>query len=116
YHQLLEEKRTLEARLAAAETELKETAGHIRMIEGAIERKPLLNEKATLEQVIAEFPEHAGQFPADGLHQLEKYESHLHPKSAQLEALRVKMAELDKQRQKLIPDKELLAKETLIQE
>lgn len=66
--------------------------------------------------MIAEFPEHAGQFPADGLHQLEKYESHLHPKSAQLEALRVKMAELDKQRQKLIPDKELLAKETLIQE
>ncbi|MFC7799483.1 DNA repair/recombination ATPase SbcE [Bacillus subtilis] len=116
YHQLLGEKRTLEARLAAAETELKETAGHIRMIEGAIERKPLLNEKATLEQVIAEFPEHAGQFPADGLHQLEKYESHLHPKSAQLEALRVKMAELDKQRQKLIPNKELLAKETLIQE
>ncbi|MGW8264682.1 hypothetical protein ACWHAR_32570, partial [Bacillus sp. LR--39] len=78
--------------------------------------KPLLNEKATLEQVIGEFPEHAGQFPADGLHQLEKYESHLHPKSAQLEALRVKMAELDKQRQKLIPNKELLAKETLIQE
>ncbi len=116
YHQLLEEKRTFEARLAAAETELKETAEHIRMIEGAIERKPLLNEKATLEQVIAEFPEHAGQFPADALHQLEKYESHLHPKSAQLEALRVKMAELDKQRQKLTPDKELLAKETLIQE
>lgn len=116
YHQLLEEKRTFEARLAAAETELKETAKHIRMIEGAIERKPLLNEKATLEQVIAEFPEHAGQFPADALHQLEKYESHLHPKSAQLEALRVKMAELDKQRQKLTPDKELLAKETLIQE
>ncbi|MEW4969680.1 DNA repair/recombination ATPase SbcE [Bacillus stercoris] len=116
YHQLLEEKRTFEARLAAAETELKETAEHIRMIEGAIERKPLLNEKATLEQVIAEFPEHAGQFPADALHQLEKYEFHLHPKSAQLEALRVKMAELDKQRQKLTPDKELLAKETLIQE
>ncbi|MGN2620534.1 DNA repair/recombination ATPase SbcE [Bacillus stercoris] len=116
YHQLLEEKRTFEARLAAAETELKETAEHIRMIEGAIERKPLLNEKATLEQVIAEFPEHAGQFPADALHQLEKYESHLHPKSAQLEALRVKMAELDKQRQKLTPDKELLTKETLIQE
>lgn len=116
YHQLLEEKRTFEARLAAAETELKETVEHIRMIEGAIERKPLLNEKATLEQVIAEFPEHAGQFPADALHQLEKYESHLHPKSAQLEALRVKMAELDKQRQKLTPDKELLAKETLIQE
>ncbi|AUS14611.1 hypothetical protein C0W65_15275 [Bacillus subtilis] len=116
YHQLLEEKRTFEARLAAAETELKETAKHIRMIEGAIERKPLLNEKATLEQVIAEFPEHAGQFPADALHQLEKYEFHLHPKSAQLEALRVKMAELDKQRQKLTPDKELLAKETLIQE
>lgn len=116
YHQLLEEKRTFEARLAAVETELKETAEHIRMIEGAIERKPLLNEKATLEQVIAEFPEHAGQFPADALHQLEKYESHLHPKSAQLEALRVKMAELDKQRQKLTPDKELLAKETLIQE
>ncbi|MCY8202108.1 MULTISPECIES: ATP-binding protein [unclassified Bacillus (in: firmicutes)] len=116
YHQLLEEKRTLEARLEAAETELKEAAGHIRMIEGAIELKPLLNEKATLEQAIAQYPEQARQFPADGLHQLEKYESHLHPKSAQLEALRVKMAELDKQMQKLNPDRDILARETLIQE
>ncbi|MBK4205546.1 hypothetical protein EGI09_16850 [Bacillus subtilis] len=116
YHQILEEKRTLEARLAAAETESKEAAGHIRTIEGAIELKPLLNEKAALEQAMAQYPEQAGQFPADGLHQLEKYESHLHPKSAQLEALRVKMAELDKQMQKLNPDKDILAKETLIQE
>ncbi|MDR4434598.1 ATP-binding protein [Bacillus tequilensis] len=116
YHQILEEKRTLEARLAEAETELKETAGYIRTIEGAIELNPLLHEKAALEQEMAQYPEQAGQFPADGLHQLEKYESHLHPKSAQLEALRVKMAELDKQRQRLTPDKELLAKETLIQE
>ncbi|MGK9265179.1 AAA family ATPase [Bacillus inaquosorum] len=116
YHQLLEEKRTLEAHLAAAETELKEVAGRFRTIEGAIELEPLLNEKAALEQAIAQYPEQARQFPADGLHQLEKYESHLHPKSAQLEALRVKMAELDKQMQKLNPDKEILAKETLIQE
>ncbi|MBU2660741.1 ATP-binding protein [Bacillus cabrialesii] len=116
YHQLLEEKRTLEARLAIAETELKEAAGHIRTIEGAIELKPQLHEKAALEQAMAQYPEQAGQFPADGLHQLEKYESHLHPKSAQLEALRVKKAELDKQLQKLNPDQEILAKETLIQE
>lgn len=95
---------------------MKEAAEHIRTIEGAIELKPLLNEKAVLEQAMAQYPEQAGQFPADGLHQLEKYESHLHPKSAQLEALRVKMAELDKQMQKLNPDKEMLAKETLIQE
>ncbi|MBL3649072.1 ATP-binding protein [Bacillus sp. RHFS10] len=116
YHQLLEEKRTLESRLAAADTELQEAAGHIRSFEGAIELKPLLNEKAALEQAMAQYPEQAGQFPADGLHQLEKYEFHLHPKSAQAEALRVKMAELDKQVQKLNPDQEMLAKETLIQE
>ncbi|MCY7916640.1 ATP-binding protein [Bacillus vallismortis] len=116
YHQLLEKKRTLEARLAAAETELKEAAGHTRTIEGAVELKPLLDEKEALEQAMAHYPEQAGQFPADGLHQLEKYESHLHPKSAQLEALRVKMAELDKQMQKLNPDQEMLAKEALIQE
>ncbi|KAF1680337.1 MULTISPECIES: ATP-binding protein [Bacillus] len=116
YHQLLEEKRIFEARLAAAETELKEAAGHIRMIEGAIELKPLLHEKAALKQAMSQYPEQAGQFPADGLHQLEKYESHLHPKAAQLEALQVKKAELDKQMQKLTPNKEILAKETLIQE
>ncbi|MDR4226996.1 AAA family ATPase [Bacillus mojavensis] len=116
YHQLLEEKRTLESRLAAAETELKETAEHIRRIERAIELKPVLIEKTTLEQAIEQYPEHAGQFPADGLHRLEKYESHLHPKSAQLEALRVKLAELDKQLQKLNPNEAILKNEALISE
>ncbi|MCY9090668.1 AAA family ATPase [Bacillus mojavensis] len=116
YHQLLEEKRTLESRLAAAETELKETAEHIRNIERAIELKPVLIEKTALEQAIEQYPEHAGQFPADGLHRLEKYESHLHPKSAQLEALRVKLAELDKQLQKLNPNEAILKNEALISE
>lgn len=116
YHQLLEEKRTLESRLAAAETELKETAEHIRSIERAIELKPVLIEKTALEQAIEQYPEHAGQFPADGLHRLEKYESHLHPKSAQLEALRVKLAELDKQLQKLNPNEAILKNEALISE
>ncbi|MCY8103168.1 ATP-binding protein [Bacillus mojavensis] len=116
YHQLLEEKRTLESRLAAAETELKETAEHIRSIERAIELKPVLIEKNALEQAIEQYPEHAGQFPADGLHRLEKYESHLHPKSAQLEALRVKLAELNKQLQKLNPNEAILKNEALIAE
>ncbi|MFS0662549.1 AAA family ATPase [Bacillus mojavensis] len=116
YHQLLEEKRTLESRLAAAETELKETAEHIRNIERAIELKPVLIEKTALEQAIEQYSEHAGQFPADGLHRLEKYESHLHPKSAQLEALRVKLAELDKQLQKLNPNEAILKNEALIAE
>ncbi|MGX4765240.1 AAA family ATPase [Bacillus mojavensis] len=116
YHQLLEEKRTLESRLAAAETELKETAEHFRNIERAIELKPVLIEKTALEQAIEQYPEHAGQFPADGLHRLEKYESHLHPKSAQLEALRVKLAELDKQLQKLNPNEAILKNEALIAE
>ncbi|MEC1754886.1 ATP-binding protein [Bacillus mojavensis] len=116
YHQLLEEKRTLESRLAAAETELKETAEHIRSIERAIVLKPVLIEKTALEQAIEQYPEHAGQFPADGLHRLEKYESHLHPKFAQLEALRVKLAELDKQLQKLNPNEAILKNEALISE
>ncbi len=41
------------------------------------------------------------------MHQLEKYESHLHPKAARLEGLRAKAAELRRQADLLAPNEDL---------
>lgn len=50
------------------------------------------------------------------MHQLEKYESHLHPKAARLEGLRAKAAELRRQADLLAPNEDLLQKERQLQE
>ncbi|MEC0805679.1 ATP-binding protein [Bacillus atrophaeus] len=115
YHSLLEEKKALASSLADAETELTGLTEHIRHIDAAIHIKPLIDQKTALQQKMEAYPAQSARFPADGLYQLEKYESHIHPKSAQLEALRVKAAELSSQSQQLMPNEEMLKNEALIQ-
>ncbi|MCG8395914.1 AAA family ATPase [Bacillus atrophaeus] len=115
YHSLLEERKALASSLAAAETELAGLTEHIRHLDAAIHIKPLIDQKTALQQKMEAYPAQSARFPADGLYQLEKYESHIHPKSAQLEALRVKAAELSSQSQQLMPNEEMLKNEALIQ-
>ncbi|WFE15148.1 AAA family ATPase [Bacillus atrophaeus] len=115
YHSLLEERKALASSLADAETELTGLTEHIRHIDAAIHIKPLIDQKTSLQQKMEAYPAQSARFPADGLYQLEKYESHIHPKSAQLEALRVKAAELSSQSQQLMPNEEMLKNEALIQ-
>ena len=79
-----------------AEARLKDITEEIKTVKSAIEAKPIAD-KTALESELSSYPEALKQFPKDGMHQLEKYESHLHPKAARLEGLRAKAAELRRQ-------------------
>ncbi|MBY8912625.1 AAA family ATPase [Bacillus sp. YC2] len=116
YHRLLEEKNNAGARLHDAAAELAALSEEIRMVETAIAVKPLEDQKTALESELASYPESLKLFPGDGMHQLEKYESHLHPKAARLEALRAKAAEIRRQADQLAPDEDMLQNERILQE
>ncbi|MFZ7774796.1 AAA family ATPase [Bacillus velezensis] len=116
YHSLLEEKKSAGGRLQDAEARLKDITEEIKTVKSAIEAKPLADKKTALESELSSYPEALKQFPKDGMHQLEKYESHLHPKAARLEGLRAKAAELRRQADLLAPNEDLLQKERQLQE
>ncbi|MEL4010654.1 AAA family ATPase [Bacillus velezensis] len=116
YHSLLEEKKSAGGRLQDAEARLKDITEEIKTVKSAIEAKPLADKKTALESELSSYPEALKQFPKDGMHQLEKYESHLHPKAARLEGLRAKAAELIRQAELLAPNEVLLQKERQLQE
>ncbi|MEH7816178.1 ATP-binding protein [Bacillus velezensis] len=116
YHSLLEEKKSAGGRLQDAEARLKDITEEIKTVKSAIEAKPLADKKTALESELSSYPEALKQFPKDGMHQLEKYESHLHPKAARLEGLRAKAAELRRQAELLAPNEDLLQKERQLQE
>ncbi|MEB4593736.1 ATP-binding protein [Bacillus amyloliquefaciens] len=116
YHSLLEEKKSAGGRLQDAEARLKDITEEIKTVKSAIEAKPLADKKTALESELSSYPEALKQFPKDGMHQLEKYESHLHPKAARLEGLRAKAAELRRQAELLAPNEVLLQKERQLQE
>ncbi|MCP1534345.1 ATP-binding protein [Bacillus velezensis] len=116
YHSLLEEKKSAGGRLQDAEARLKDITEEIKTVKSAIEAKPLADKKTALESELSSYPVALKQFPKDGMHQLEKYESHLHPKAARLEGLRAKAAELRRQADLLAPNEDLLQKERQLQE
>ncbi|AME05854.1 AAA family ATPase [Bacillus siamensis] len=116
YHSLLEEKKSAGVRLQDAEAQLKDVTEEIKTVKAAIEAKPLADKKTALESELSSYPEALEQFPKDGMHQLEKYESHLHPKAARLEGLRAKTAEIRRQAELLAPNEDLLQKERQLQE
>lgn len=116
YHSLLEEKKSAGGRLQDAKAQLKDITEEIKTVKAAIEAKPLADKKTALESELSSYPEAAEQFPKDGMHQLEKYESHLHPKAARLEGLRAKAAEIKRQADLLSPNEDMLQKERQLQE
>lgn len=99
-----------------AEARLKDITEEIKTVKSAIEAKPLADKKTALESELSSYPDALKQFPKDGMHQLEKYESHLHPKAARLEGLRAKAAELRRQAELLAPNEDLLQTERQLQE
>lgn len=116
YHSLLKEKKSAGGRLQDAKAQLKDITEEIKTVKAAIEAKPLADKKTALESELSSYPEAAEQFPKDGMHQLEKYESHLHPKAARLEGLRAKAAEIKRQADLLSPNEDMLQKERQLQE
>lgn len=116
YHRLLDEKKSAGARLQDAAAQLAALSEEIRMLESAIAVKPLEDQRTALESELVSYPESLKLFPVDAMHQLEKYESHLHPKAARLEALRAKAAEIRRHADQLAPDENILKNERLLQE
>ncbi|MCY8025511.1 AAA family ATPase [Bacillus sonorensis] len=116
YHQILNGKRAAEAKVDEHEQLIKDLARSIAEIEQAIEIHPLVKEERQLAARLEADGEAGDRFPEAGLFELEKYESHLHPKEAQLKALEEKKRDLEKQSAAFSPSKEHLQHEAQIEE
>ncbi|MGN9866180.1 AAA family ATPase [Bacillus swezeyi] len=104
YHHILSGKKAVESSMKENEQLLKDLGHYISQIERAIEIHPLKAEERQLAaQIDAEGGALENAFPEAGLFELEKYESHLHPKMAQLKALEEKRCDLAKQAEALAP-------------
>lgn len=96
YHRLLDEKKGAEASIKESGQLLKDLEHLVSQIEQAIEILPAAAEKRQLEEQLASFGgSEESRFPEGGLFELEKLESHLHPKAAQLKALEEKKRGLE---------------------
>ncbi|MCJ8223213.1 ATP-binding protein [Bacillus paralicheniformis] len=96
YHRLLNEKKGAEASIKDSGQLLKDLEHLVSQIEQAIEILPAAAEKRQLEEQLASFGGSGeSRFPEGGLFELEKLESHLHPKAAQLKALEEKKRRLE---------------------
>lgn len=103
YHLILDGKRTAEAAIKENEQLLEDVVRNIAICEQAIEIHPLAKEERRLKGQLQAAGEGEDRFPESGLFELEKYESHLHPKEAQLKALEEKKRDLEKQSSALLP-------------
>ncbi|MDN5389496.1 MULTISPECIES: AAA family ATPase [Bacillus] len=112
YHRLLNEKKGAEASIKESEQLLKDLEHLVSQIEQAIEILPAAAEKRQLEEQLASFGGSGeSRFPEGGLFELEKLESHLHPKAAQLKALEEKKRRLEQRAAALAPAEDFLEHE-----
>jgi uncharacterized protein YhaN len=93
YYRLLNEKKGAEASIKESGQLLKDLEHLVLQIEQAIEILPAAAEMRQLKEQLASLGgSEESRFPEGGLFELEKLESHLHPKAAQLKALEEKSA------------------------
>ncbi|MCJ2144950.1 AAA family ATPase [Bacillus sp. B19-2] len=112
YHRLLNEKKGAEASIKESGQLLKDLEHLVSQIEQAIEILPAAAEKRQLEEQLASFGGSGeSRFPEGGLFELEKLESHLHPKAAQLKALEEKKRRLEQRAAALAPAEDFLEHE-----
>ncbi|KPN13134.1 atpase involved in dna metabolism [Bacillus australimaris] len=97
----------------AAETlqnDMKQTEEQIQQLTEYIRLYPMIENKVELKKELARYPERVKRFRVETEHELDKLESHLHPKMAQMTALKQKLDHLQTSLTQVQPlhDKEAL--------
>ncbi|WP_342489905.1 AAA family ATPase [Bacillus sp. FSL M8-0049] len=80
--------------IAALQKEMKQTEEQIQQLNEHIRLYPMIEKKMELKKELARYPERVKRFRAETEHELDKLESHLHPKKAQMTALKQKLDHL----------------------
>lgn len=85
--ELAEKIEQLQQEMNQAEIDIQQLTEHIRLY-------PMIESKVELKKELARYPKRVKQFRQETEHELDKLESHLHPKKAQLTALKQKLDHL----------------------
>lgn len=98
--------------IAALQKEMKQTEEQIQQLNEHIRLYPMIEKKMELKKELARYPERVKRFKAETEHELDKLESHLHPKKAQMTALKQKLDHLQTSLAQVQPlhDKDTLLK------
>ncbi|WP_332284675.1 ATP-binding protein [Bacillus safensis] len=98
--------------IAALQKEMKQTEEQIQQLNEHIRLYPMIEKKMELKKELARYPERVKRFRAETEHELDKLESHLHPKKAQMTALKQKLDHLQTSLAQVQP---LYDKDTLLE-
>lgn len=94
------------------QSEMKQAEEHIQKLAESIQVYPMIEKKVELKKELARYPDRVKRFRAETEHELDKLESHLHPKKAQLTALKQK---LDHLQTSLVQVQPLYDKDTIME-
>ncbi|MDM5319348.1 AAA family ATPase [Bacillus altitudinis] len=94
------------------QNEMKQAEEQFQQLTESIQVYPMIEKKVELKKELARFPDRVKRFRAETEHELDKLESHLHPKKAQLTALKQK---LDHLQTSLVQVQPLYDKDTLME-
>ena len=97
---------------ATLQIEMKQTEEQVQQLTEYIRLYPMIENKVELKKELARYPERVKRFRAETEHELDKLESHLHPKKAQMTALKQKLDHLQTSLTQVQP---LHDKETLLE-
>ncbi|MGG1699003.1 AAA family ATPase [Bacillus zhangzhouensis] len=94
------------------QNEMKQVEENIHQLTEHIRLYPMIENKVELKKELAHYPERVKRFKQETEHELDKLESHLHPKKAQLTALKSKLDHLQTSLAQVQP---LYEKDTLME-
>lgn len=106
------EQAQLTERIEQLQKEMKQVEEKIHQLSKQIRLYPIIENKVQLKKELARYPERVKRFRQETEHELDKLESHLHPKKAQFTALKQK---LDQLQTSLVQNEPLHDKDTLME-